>query len=225
MGMIMGEAKAAEPAEEKIPAAEVSENVPEAGETDIASQIEQKIAEDEEATVELHKEAVPPQEPGSIPAADEDTGEEEPGKPAPEDNTEEPVDNEIQAIVIEAKEMHLLCPIVIRMGARTSRLFDDRVEADEFENDEDDIVIDLLKRMYRAGEYFEALELLEMIFLMINAYEPVELLDIIQSMGDAECCRLFLTGFINESSRTDLEILRKSIGRHDEETNEVKKDD
>ena len=73
----------------------------------------------------------------------------------------------------------------------------------DFDNDEDDLAIDILKHLYRAGQYFEALALLELTFLLRGFYEPVELLNIVQNTGDEDCCRLFLNGFICESCRTD----------------------
>lgn len=125
----------------------------------------------------------------------------------------------VDSITIEIGELRMICPIITSIGEHVSRLFDGRVEFGSFSNDEDDIVIDLLKRMYRRERYFEALELLELTFLLIEYYEPVELLDIVRGTGDPGSCRAFLKGFINASARTDLDILRSDIALKDAEDN------
>ena len=52
-------------------------------------------------------------------------------------------------------------------------------------------------------------------------YEPVELLNIVQNTGDEDCCRLFLNGFICESCRTDLMVLKNSIRKQADGNDEV----
>lgn len=189
MGMVMGEAKAAQPTggQAAVPAEPAKMAEPETA----------AKTPDEKAPVQEDKKSVEAE------AAAEATPEE----PA-ESNT--PAE-EIHSIVIEAAEMHVICPIIIQIGARTAQIFDDWVEMSDFDNDEDDLVIDILKHMYRAGQYFEAMALLELTFLLKGYYEPVELLNIVQNTGDEDCCRLFLNGFICESCRTDLMILKNSI--------------
>ena len=70
----------------------------------------------------------------------------------------------VMGTIRAAEEMN--CPIIIQIGARTAQIFDDWVEMSDFDNDEDDLVIDILKHMYRAGQYFEAMALLELTFLL-----------------------------------------------------------
>ena len=52
-------------------------------------------------------------------------------------------------------------------------------------------------------------------------YEPVKLLNIVQNTGDEDCCRLFLNGFICESCRTDLMVLKNSIRKQADGNDEV----
>lgn len=206
MGMVMGEAKAAQ----QVGGQAVAPSEP----TKMAAAPAQK-AEPQEA-VKAPEEKAPVQDDMKESAADAAAkGAEE--NPAENDAPAE----EITGIVIEAAEMHVICPIIIQIGARTAQIFDEWVEMSDFDNDEDDLVIDILKHMYRAGQYFEAMALLELTFLLKGYYEPVELLNVVQNTGDEDCCRLFLNGFICESCRTDLMVLKNSIRKKADGNDEV----
>lgn len=208
MGMVMGEAKAAQPTggQAAVPA------VPGKMEAVPAQKAEP------EAAAKASDEKAPVQEDmnKSVENAAAKTAPEE--KPAESDA---PAEEEIHSIVIEAAQMHVICPIIIQIGARTAQIFDDWVEMSDFDNDEDDLVIDILKHMYRAGQFFEAMALLELTFLLKGYYEPVELLNIVQNTGDEDCCRLFLNGFISESCRTDLMVLKNSIRKQADDNDKV----
>lgn len=209
MGMVMGEAKAAQTAtgQTAAPAAPSKmETAPAGGQK--AGPKEAVKSPDENAPVQENK---------------KNANAEAAAKAAPEENPAEsdvPAE-EIHSIVIEAAQMHVICPIIIQIGARTAQIFDDWVEMSDFDNDEDDLVIDILKHMYRAGQYFEAMALLELTFLLKGFYEPVELLNVVQNTGDEDCCRLFLNGFICESCRTDLMVLKNSIRKQADGNDEV----
>lgn len=205
MGMVMGEAKAAQP---------VGGQAAAPSEPTKMAEVPAQKAEPQEA-VKAPEEKAPVQEVVKESAVDVAKAAEE--NPAGNDDPAE----EITGIVIEAAEMHVICPIIIQIGARTAQIFDDWVEMSDFDNDEDDLVIDILKHMYRAGQYFEAMALLELTFLLKGYYEPVELLNIVQNTGDEDCCRLFLNGFICESCRTDLMVLKNSIRKKTEDNDGV----
>lgn len=198
MGMVMGEAKAAQPVGRQAAA------IPSEPEKTNPAPANGQMTKPGEA-VKAPEEKAPVQEDVKESAVDAAKAAEE--NPAENDAPAE----EITGIVIEAAEMHVICPIIIQIGARTAQIFDDWVEMSDFDNDEDDLVIDILKHMYRAGQYFEAMALLELTFLLKGYYEPVELLNVVQNTGDEDCCRLFLNGFICESCRTDLMVLKNSI--------------
>lgn len=201
MGMVMGEAKATQPTGGQIAAAPA-----EPAKMNPAPAGEQKAEPQEAAKAPDEKAPIQEDMKESARATPEE-------KPAESDASAE---EEIHSIVIEAAQMHVICPIIIQIGARTAQIFDDWVEMSDFDNDEDDLVIDILKHMYRAGQYFEALALLELTFLLKEFYEPVELLNVVQNTGDEDCCRLFLNGFICESCRTDLMVLKNSIRKQDD---------
>lgn len=207
MGMVMGEAKAAQPAggQAAVPAEPAK----------MAAVPAQK-AEPEAAAKTLDEKAPAQEDKKSVEA--EIAAEAAPEEPAESDV---PAEEEIHSIVIEAAQMHVICPIIIQIGARTAQIFDDWVEMSDFDNDEDDLVIDILKHMYRAGQYFEAMALLELTFLLKGFCEPVELLNVVQNTGDEDCCRLFLNGFICESCRTDLMVLKNSIRKQADGNDEV----
>lgn len=210
MGMVMGEAKAAQPigGQAAAPSApKMMETAPAGG---------QKAGPEEAANSPNEKAPVQGDKKNANAEAAAKAVEENPA----EGKKEEPAE-EITGIVIEAAEMHVICPIIIQIGARTAQIFDDWVEMSDFDNDEDDLVIDILKHMYRAGQYFEAMALLELTFLLKGFYEPVELLNVVQNTGDEDCCRLFLNGFICESCRTDLMVLKNSIRKQADGNDEV----
>ena len=212
MGMVMGEAKAAQPVGGQVAVApsETEKMKPEAaGEQRIEPQEAVKTPEEKAPVQEAVRESA---EDAATKAATEEK---------PSENENDAPAEEITGIVIEAAEMHVICPIIIQIGARTAQIFDDWVEMSDFDNDEDDLVIDILKHMYRAGQYFEALALLELTFLLKGSYEPVELLNVVQNTGDEDCCRLFLNGFICESCRTDLMVLKNSIRKQADGNDEV----
>jgi len=207
--MVMGEAKAAQPIGGQAAAPQETKKM------EAAPALGQKT-EPEEAAKAVEENA-PVQE------DKKNANVEVAAKAAPEAKSAEsdaPAE-EIHSIVIEAAQMHVICPIIIQIGARTAQIFDDWVEMSDFDNDEDDLVIDILKHMYRAGQYFEAMALLELTFLLKGFYEPVELLNVVQNTGDEDCCRLFLNGFICESCRTDLMVLKNSIRKQADVNNEV----
>lgn len=208
MGMVMGEAKAAQPAGGQVAAAPSEPAKMKPAPVQKAEPEAATKTSDEKAPVQEDKKSVEAE------AAAETAPEK-----AAESNV--PAEEEIHSIVIEAAQMHVICPIIIQIGARTAQIFDDWVEMSDFDNDEDDLVIDILKHMYRAGQYFEAMALLELTFLLKGYYEPVELLNIVQNTGDEDCCRLFLNGFICESCRTDLMVLKNSIRKQADGNDEV----
>lgn len=210
MGMVMGEAKAAQPTGGQAAAAPAEP-------AKMNSAPVQK-AEPQEAVKTPDAKAPMQEDKNSVEA--EAAAEAAPEEPAESEN-DTPAEEEIHSIVIEAAQMHVICPIIIQIGARTAQIFDDWVEMSDFDNDEDDLVIDILKHMYRAGQYFEAMALLELTFLLKGYYEPVELLNIVQNTGDEDCCRLFLNGFICESCRTDLMVLKNSIRKKTEDNDGV----
>lgn len=204
MGMVMGEAKTAQTANGQTAAPSASRK------TGVAP-----VQKTEPDTVEKD-----PDEKAPVQEDMKESAETAPEEKPTESNL--PAEEEIHSIVIEAAQMHVICPIIIQIGARTAQIFDDWVEMSDFDNDEDDLVIDILKHMYRAGQYFEAMALLELTFLLKGYYEPVELLNIVQNTGDEDCCRLFLNGFICESCRTDLMVLKNSIRKKTEDNDEVR---
>ena len=122
----------------------------------------------------------------------------------------DPLDD-ADAVVFEIPAINTVCPMITVMGARVAKSFDMEVEMGAFECDEDDIVIDLLKRLYRAKMYVEGMELLDMALSMIHCNEAIELADTAMQTLDDRCCKQFLESFICGSSRCDLEHLQKAI--------------
>ena len=149
--------------------------------------------------------------------ADEETvaeegvyGDTDPEEIAEEQTVTDPLDD-ADAVVFEIPAINTVCPMITVMGARVARSFDMEVEMGAFECDEDDIVIDLLKRLYRAEMYVEGMELLNMVLSMIQCNEAIELADTAMQTLDDGCCKQFLESFICGSSRCDLEHLQKAI--------------
>lgn len=133
----------------------------------------------------------------------------------PEEFTEDQMEadplDDADTVVFEIPAINTVCPMITVMGARVARSFDMEVEMGAFECDEDDLVIDLLKRLYRAKMYVEGMELLDMVFSMIRCNEAIELADTAMQTLDDRCCKQFLESFICGSSRCDLEHLQKAI--------------
>lgn len=122
----------------------------------------------------------------------------------------DPLDN-ADAVVFELPAINTVCPMITVIGARVAKIFDTEVEMGAFESDEDDLVIDILKRLYRAKMYVEGMELLDMVLSMIHCNEAIELADTAMQTLDDGCCKQFLESFICGSSRCDLEHLQKVI--------------
>lgn len=122
----------------------------------------------------------------------------------------DPLDD-ADAVVFKLPAINTVCPMITVMGARVAKIFDTEVEMGAFESDEDDLVIDILKRLYRAKMYVEGMELLDMVLSIIRCNEAIELADAAMQTLDDGCCKQFLESFICGSSRCDLEHLQKAI--------------
>ena len=152
------------------------------------------------------------EEVSEAPADDQaSTAEEKDPEEFPEDQMETDPLDDADAVVFEIPAINTVCPMITVMGARVAKSFDMEVEMGAFECDEDDIVIDLLKRLYRAKMYVEGMELLDMALSMIHCNEAIELADTAMQTLDDRCCKQFLESFICGSSRCDLEHLQKAI--------------
>ena len=118
---------------------------------------------------------------------------------------------EFKKVIAEEMKGPVCCPMIQEI-ARTISDKIDSAEENCFDNDEDIIILDLICRLYMKGSFWEAVDMLFLVFCMIEDEEGLSLLMLLRScdpLGDAS--KLFLECFICHSERTELDEVRRLI--------------
>ena len=118
---------------------------------------------------------------------------------------------EIKKVITEKMKGPVCCPMIHEI-ARTISDNIDCAEENCFDNDEDILILDLVGRLYMKGAYWEAVDMLFMVFLMIEDEQALSLLMMLRSNdSNGEVSKLFLECFICHSERTELDEARSLI--------------
>lgn len=118
---------------------------------------------------------------------------------------------ELKKVLAGEMKGPVCCPMIHEI-ARTISDNIDYAEENCFDNDEDILLLGLIARLYMKGAFWEAVDMLFLVFYMIEDEQALSLLMLLRSCdphGDAS--KLFLECFICYSDRTELDEARRLI--------------
>ena len=93
-----------------------------------------------------------------------------------------------------------LCPIIDKIAELCDRGFEIAAET-SFERDEDEVIFDLMVRLFAKGMSMEAVDVMAMTFSLIGAEEAFMLVALIASCGRDDVCESFMLSFFEHSKR------------------------
>lgn len=106
-------------------------------------------------------------------------------------------------VIAEGLRPESYCAVVDVIALQTAHGFELAAE-NIFENNEDEIIFDLVMRLFAKGEYMEAVDVLFISFSLIDAREISSLVSLIASTGREDVCREFMYKFVMHSDRVDV---------------------
>ena len=106
--------------------------------------------------------------------------------------------NEMLNVIMEGIRPNAGCEVIRAIAKNAASEFE---EASEFifENEEDDMIENLLSRLYLKEAYWEAVDMLYTIFTLVDMREAAAILDILGSCGSGDVAREFLEQFFEEA--------------------------
>ena len=118
---------------------------------------------------------------------------------------------EFKKVISEEMKGPVCCPMIHEI-ARTISDIIDYAEENCFDNDEDILLLELIGRLYMKGAFWEAVDILFLVFCMLEEEQVLSLLMLLRSCdphGDAS--KMFLECLICHSERTELDAVRRLI--------------
>lgn len=105
--------------------------------------------------------------------------------------------------VIAEASCEIACPLVDEIAKRAAYEFELASET-VIENDEDDLIFDLMMRLYASGNAMEAVDVLMLTFSLVGMTEIAAVLDVIAVSGRDEVYELFMRCFTEHSERCEV---------------------
>lgn len=110
---------------------------------------------------------------------------------------------ETMKVIAEGIAPDSICPMIDEIAMQVAAGFE--VAADVcFENDEDEIIFDLMMRLFAGGMYMEAVDVLTMAFSLVCEEKAYALTALIANSGRDDACRMFMQSFIEHSERCEV---------------------
>lgn len=110
--------------------------------------------------------------------------------------------NEAMKVIAEAS-CEIVCPLVDEIAKRAAFAFEYAAET-VIENDEDDLIFDLMMRLFSNGNVMEAVDVLMLMFSLTGMTETAAILDVIAVSGRDEVYELFMRCFVEHSERCEV---------------------
>ena len=110
--------------------------------------------------------------------------------------------NEAMKVIAEAS-CEMSCPLVDEIAKRAAYAFEFASET-VIENDEDDLIFDLMMRLFASGNAMEAVDVLMLTFSLTGMTEIAAILDVIAVSGRDEVYELFMRCFTEHSERCEV---------------------
>lgn len=110
--------------------------------------------------------------------------------------------NETMKVIAEAS-CERACPIVDEIAKRAAYAFEFASET-VMENDEDDLIFDIMMRLFANGFAMEAVDVLMLSFYLLDMTDICNVLDVISESGRDEVYDMFMRCFIEHSDRCEV---------------------
>ena len=118
---------------------------------------------------------------------------------------------EMNKVIAEEMKGPVCCPMIHEIARTISENIDDASEYC-FDNDEDMLIVELIGRLYLKGAFWEAVDMLFLVFTTIEDEQSLSLLMLLRSCDpDGDASRLFLECLICYSERCELDMVRTVI--------------
>ena len=106
-----------------------------------------------------------------------------------------------------------ICPVIDEIAKKTVYCFELASEC-AFENDEDEILFDLMMRLYADDKCMEAVDMLMMAFSLVGMEEAIAIVGIVAVTGRDDVYRMFLQRFIAHSDRCRVQSIKVTVKEH-----------
>ena len=110
--------------------------------------------------------------------------------------------NESMKVIAETS-CEVACPLVDELAKKAAYAFEFAAET-VIENDEDDLIFDLMMRLYASGFAMEAVDVLMITFYLLDMTDICNVLDVITESGRDDVYELFMRCFIEHSERCEV---------------------
>ena len=110
--------------------------------------------------------------------------------------------NESMKVIAEAS-CEVACPLVDEIAKKAAYAFELASET-VMENDEDDLIFELMMRLYANGFAMEAVDVLMISFYLLDMTDICNVLDLITESGRDDVYELFMRCFIEHSGRCEV---------------------
>lgn len=107
---------------------------------------------------------------------------------------------ETMSVIAKGVNPDSVCPLIDDIGRQAAYGFDLAREY-AFEHDEDEILLDLMMRLYIDDKYMEAVDMLTITFALIGADQMYTKMALVAASGRDDIYELFLDSFIDHSER------------------------
>ena len=117
---------------------------------------------------------------------------------------------ETMKVIAEGVRCEDMCPMIDDLAKQVAIGFEYASE-NVFENDEDEIIFDIIMRLFASGNYMEAVDMLTLAFCLIDADQIYALCAFIANSGRDDVYEQFLVSFAEHSGRCEVKHINVRI--------------
>ena len=117
---------------------------------------------------------------------------------------------ETMKVIAEEVNCEDMCPMIDEIAKQVAKGFELATER-VFANDEDEIIFDIMMRLFASGNLMEAVDVLTLTFSIIDSVDAYALCALIANSGRDDVYRQFLLSFAEHSGRCEIKHIDLKI--------------